>query len=141
MYRLVALGADRLRQLPHRHVARGAEFAHRESDYCAAKEFTMEITITQTGGIVGLLKLGPVDTETLPENTARRLNDIITGMDFFNLPADITRDDGANVPSYETTVVDHNRTHTVRSNENSPISYTKQLGELIGLVEGLRSET
>jgi hypothetical protein len=101
-----------------------------------AKERTMEITITRTGGFTGIPeKLGPINTDSLAKDTARQVSDIIAKMDFFNLPADIAKAGGADVFDYDTTVTDGGRTHTVHSNDNSAATYKSQLDELIKLLE------
>lgn len=96
----------------------------------------MEITIQRGGGLDGRTeKLGPVDTDGLPQETARQVGDIITKMDFFALPANITKPGGADVVEYLTTVVDHDRRQTVSWNDLSDTTYRQQLGDLIQLLE------
>jgi predicted secreted protein len=96
----------------------------------------MDITITRSGGIVGLFqKLGPVDTKTLPKELAGQVEGVIAKMDFFNLPANMATRDGADTMDYTTTVSADGRAHVVHSNDLSPVSYRSLLDQLIGLLE------
>jgi hypothetical protein len=103
-----------------------------------AKERTMEITITRTGGFTGIPeKLGPANTDSLQKDAARQVSDIIAKMDFFNLPADVAKAGGADVFDYGTTMTDGGRRYAVHSNDNSTAPYKSQLDELIKLLESL----
>jgi hypothetical protein len=100
----------------------------------------MEIRIGRGGGPDGRTEgLGPVNTEGLPQETARQIGDIITKMDFFDLPTTIAKPGGADVIEYktivETTVGDHGRTHIVCSNDLSDTTYRQQLSDLTKLLE------
>ena len=95
----------------------------------------MQITITRSGGFVWWpQKLGPVDTEALPQETANKVGELIAKINFFNLPPDIAGPAGPSVFDYSTTVTDGARRHTVHFNDNSPEDYLSQMNELIQLL-------
>lgn len=96
----------------------------------------MEVTIERCGGWIGRAeRLGPVDMAGVPHDSARRINAVVSGMNFYGLPATITKPGGADVAEYKTTIADGTRTQTVYSNDLSDAAYQRKLGDLVGLLE------
>lgn len=96
---------------------------------------SMQITLTRSGGQLPIHEvLGPIDTASLPEQDAAKIEALIVDMNFFDLPADDSGP-GNDLYYYSTTVVDGDRTHTVSVNTTSDAPYRRQLGELEKLLE------
>jgi hypothetical protein len=96
----------------------------------------MEITIEKGGGFTGQTeRLGPVNTDELPRDVARKLGDLVTAMNFFSLPTTIAKPGGADVVEYATQVADDGHSHTVYSNSLSDKTYERQLSDLVDLLE------
>lgn len=96
----------------------------------------MEVTIERCGGWIGRAeRLGPAEIGGVRQASARRMNAIVSEMNFYGLPATITKPGGADLVEYKTTIADGVRTHTVYSNDLSEPAYQRKLGDLIGLLE------
>ena len=80
----------------------------------------MLIQFERTGGIAGMRAAATVDTESLPQEEARKLREMVDASDFFNLPAKFPAPErGADYFLYRITVDDGGRKHTVEVSEPS----------------------
>jgi hypothetical protein len=74
----------------------------------------MRIGFERTGGFAGLRMSASIDTNTLEDETAAELHQMVEQADFFNLPAKITGDAStADMYQYRITVETDDRQHTV----------------------------
>jgi hypothetical protein len=95
----------------------------------------MKINVKRTGGYAGLEEeLASVDTSRLEPGAARRVEQLLDGAGFFDLPAAAADDAvGADMFRYEVTASDGGRQNTVSFSEGSPSA-----APLLGLVEELK---
>ena len=78
----------------------------------------MRIFVERTGGFAGIKLRGSLDSATLPQSQARRLEQLLKESDFFNLPPVLASDEpGADRFSYRVTVENENGKHTVEAGE------------------------
>ena len=74
----------------------------------------MKIAIKQSGGFAGEVKeLLRLDTAQIEPSVSQQVEQFIREVKFFDLPAVIEGDVGADFLRYEITVIDSNRQHTV----------------------------
>lgn len=96
----------------------------------------MEVTIERCSGWIGRAeRLGPVDIAGVPKASARLIGAVVAEMNFYGLPATITKPGGADVVEYKTTIADGARRHTVYSNDLSEAAYQRKLADVIGRLE------
>jgi hypothetical protein len=98
----------------------------------------MKINVKRTGGYAGLEEeLAAVDTSRLEPGAARRVEQLVDGAGFFELPA-LAADDaaGADMFRYTVTASDGGREHSVSFGEGSPSA-----APLLGLLEELKRLT
>jgi len=78
----------------------------------------MRIYVERTGGFAGVKLQGLLDSATLPQSQARRLEQLLKKSDFFNLPPVLDSDKpGADRFSYKVTVETEHRKHTIEASE------------------------
>ena len=76
--------------------------------------------LERTGGFAGLRLTATIDTESLPQEEARELVDMVYAAGFFDLPAVIAAPAaGADRFNYRLTVKDESREHTVEVGESA----------------------
>lgn len=80
----------------------------------------MRMTMERTGGFAGISITKEVDTNTLPDNEAKQLRQLVDAADFFRLPKTIK----SNSPQpdrfqYQLTVEDNGKQHTVEVSEQA----------------------
>jgi hypothetical protein len=97
----------------------------------------VEITLRKGGGYAGVgTETAQIDAERLPDADRARLRERLEGSGFFGLPAEAPGAIGADLPRYELTVRDGDRTHTVAwSDDGGP--ETAPLREIAEHVERL----
>lgn len=80
----------------------------------------MHVEFERSGGFAGLRLRATVDTESLPAEEARELEEMVEAADLFNLPPAIaTPTPGADRFNYKLTVTDEGRQHAVEVSEPS----------------------
>ena len=73
----------------------------------------MQIKVTRSGGFAGVTEeLGTASTEELGEE-GRELEQLVRDARFFELPAELQGEPGADMYRHEVTVIDDGRSHTV----------------------------
>jgi len=78
----------------------------------------MRIFFKRTGGFAGRKLEGSLDSSTLPNSQARRLQELLTLSGFFDLPPVLKSDHpGADRFNYRVTVETEGRVHTVEGGE------------------------
>jgi 3-hydroxyisobutyrate dehydrogenase-like beta-hydroxyacid dehydrogenase len=78
----------------------------------------MRVDFERTGGFAGMRTTATIDTETLPPDEARALNELVDAAGFFNLPATISSPSpGADRFQYKITIVAGGRQHTVETSD------------------------
>lgn len=90
----------------------------------------MEIRLTRRGGFAGISEeLGRVDTSGLDASQAHEADELVRSARFFDLPATLPGEIGADLFRYEVTVVDGHRRHAV--------SFSGEEGNYAGPLAGL----
>ncbi len=80
----------------------------------------MKIEFQRSGGFAGMSLSCSVDTESLPQNEAYELQQMVKTANFFNLPAKIAASpSGADQFNYTVTVEDEGQTYTVETGDMS----------------------
>ena len=77
------------------------------------------ITFKRSGGVVGNEVDLDLDTNTLPENDAQRLLQLITNADFFNLPENLAPQTTPDEFQYTITVKAGHTSHTVHCTDTT----------------------
>jgi hypothetical protein len=92
----------------------------------------MRISLERTGGFAGMTKSTTVDTDTLPENEASQLPQLLEEADLYNLPPQISsRSLQSDRFQYKLTVEDHGQKHTVTVSEAALPGQLKPLIEWV----------
>lgn len=79
---------------------------------------TLQVKWERTGGFAGMRMAATIDSESLSEEEARRLSELVDAADFFELPEEIgTLAGGADRFLYTLTVEMEGRRHTVHTGE------------------------
>jgi hypothetical protein len=96
----------------------------------------MQITVKRSGGFAGLTdEFGPVDTKKIDPGTAQKIEGLVSGEQFFTLPAEIAaKSVGADLYHYEIDVIDGKQHHTVSFRDDGGPATAKlvQLATLVG---------
>lgn len=77
------------------------------------------VTFSRTGGVVGNDLGLKLDLNTLPENEAERLNQLIDQADFFNLPENLAAQPSPDEFQYTLKVETGGDSHTIRCTDTS----------------------
>ena len=97
----------------------------------------MKIAIKQSGGFAGEVKeLLQLDTAQIEPSVSQQVEQFIREVKFFDLPAVIEGDVGADFLRYEITVIDNDRHHTVSFRDDGgpkTAAIRKFLGNLLKL--------
>jgi hypothetical protein len=92
----------------------------------------MRVYLERTGGFAGMSKTTKVDTTAIPQDTAKKLPQLLQESNFYNLPDYI--DSESSKPDsfyYRLTVEDNGQSHTVSVGESSVPSNLKPLIEWV----------
>lgn len=103
----------------------------------------MKINFERTGGFTAIPFRANLDTDSMPPDQAREVEDLVRQADFFNLPASIESGGPAGTPGadrfqYKISVESQGRTHTVRTTE---VSAPEELLPLIDYLEAAARDT
>ncbi|MGB9176284.1 MAG: protealysin inhibitor emfourin [Methanoregula sp.] len=80
----------------------------------------MQIRYVQSGGFSGMRKTSVVDTQKLPADEAKKVQDLVESAGFFNLPEKFPKPkSGADYFTYSLTVEDGTRSHSIEVSEPS----------------------
>jgi len=80
----------------------------------------MRMTIERTGGFAGISMRKVVDTDTLPENEAKQLRQLVDAADFFRLSKTIaSKSPQPDRFVYQLTVEDNGKQHSVEVGEQA----------------------
>ncbi len=92
----------------------------------------MKISVKRTGGFAGASEdVAATDTAELDSAAARRLEQMVQGMRFFDLPARVGTSVGGDLFHYEVTVTDRDRQHTVSFAEDDEAADTVGVRQLV----------
>jgi hypothetical protein len=90
-----------------------------------------KIFFERSGGFMGRKVTTTIDLEELPEDQAKALEELLDEADFFELPADLTRQPMPDAFTYTITVATEVRRHSVRvSDTTAPDDLRPLLEEL-----------
>jgi hypothetical protein len=78
----------------------------------------MRIYFERSGGFMGLRLNTTVDTNALPEEEAQAYESTLQSINFFDLPADLSKTGRADCFTYKVTVETYEQKHTVRTTED-----------------------
>ena len=90
----------------------------------------MRIQLERTGGVAGVRMAATIDSESLPEEEARQLGEVVDGAGFFDLPTEIAGSaPGADRFLYTLTVETEGRRHTVHAGETAASPELRSLSQ------------
>ena len=78
----------------------------------------MRIHFERTGGFAGMRVAATIDTQSLSPEQANEIEDMVKGVNFFDLPGELEAPDpGADRFQYRLTINTEGRTHTIEVGE------------------------
>ena len=97
----------------------------------------MLIRLERSGGFAGMRKSYAIDTESLPQEEAGKLHELVNAADFFNLPAKFPAPKrGADYFQYRMTVEMEGKKHTVDVSDPEVPDKLRPLIQLIRSMQG-----
>jgi len=79
----------------------------------------MEIRFERSGGFAGMTVSTELRTDSLSAEEAKEICDLVEDAGFFDLPSSTDPGTGADRFSYEITITDGERSHTVRTDDDT----------------------
>jgi hypothetical protein len=80
----------------------------------------MKVYFESSGGLAGMYRSATIDTDSGNSEDEKKLRDLITDSDFFNLPSESRPKPGsADYLGYKITVESEGLSHTVRTNDTT----------------------